>query len=275
MTSFSNLLSTVGGQSNPAKPTSTNVSLKATNVAAGVKRRSEEKDVSPTKNVKVERSMPANRFQLSKPAAQSATAGKNAPAPAQSQAVAPASPKKGYAAVLAKAKAMQEVAASAGRIKHKPMEPHKKKERERFKEQAQKSSGAIGTKPSIGNNAKGVNKQNPVVAKEAVKRIHQPLSYKGTMRATVSSTKERAVQKAPSRRDQNEYASWSDVDSYGDEEEDENGYESESDMEGGFDDLETEEQNALRVARKEDREAQEEEERLKREKMLRKKASRK
>ena len=67
------------------------------------------------------------------------------------------------------------------------------------------------------------------------------------------------------------YASWSDLDEAEDEEEEED-YESDasSDMEGGFDDVEREETEALKFARKEDQAALEEEERLKREKLERK-----
>ena len=191
---------------------------------------------------------------------------------------------------MAKAQAAQEAAKAAGpsTIKHKPVDKLSRRERARMLEEQKAQGKAVakgGKAAAVGPQgdssrsgtplAPGQKKKAPELSyKGTMKKPtteHQPLTYKGTMRTlTPAAAREKEKQKRLKDDKYSGYVSWSDLDDAEDEEGED--YESDvsSDMEGGFDDMEKEEQSALRAARKEDQEALEEEERLKREKAERK-----
>lgn len=192
---------------------------------------------------------------------------------------------------MAKAQAAQEAAKAAGpsQIKHKPVEKLSRREKARMLEEpkAQERAAAKGLKGHAAAGPKGDRSRSgtPIgpgqkkklaelsykgtMKKPAPER--EPLSYKGTMRKVdPDAVREKEKKKRLADDKYSGYVSWSDLDDA--EEEDQDDYESDasSDMEGGFDDVEREEMSALRAARKEDQEALQEEERLKREKLERK-----
>lgn len=291
--------------------------LTANNAAAGVKRRSEEVDSAPKhKIIKTEQNglptrpaAPSSRFQLStKPN----SAGKPSPAPQRPGAMATSSspqkavirqaprptatgmptppgtaagsamPKKGFAAMLEKAKAAEAAAkaANTGGIKHKAVEKLSKRDRERMREEALAQQKTLkkgplghpdrsrsGTPNGTGKSSMQSKAQEPSYKGTMKKQPPEPLAYRGTMRKAGSGPKPEP-KKGMAQDKYGGYASWSDLDDA--EEEEEDPYDSEDDMEGGFDDVEAEESAALRAARKEDQEALAEEERLKREKLERK-----
>jgi hypothetical protein len=118
------------------------------------------------------------------------------------------------------------------------------------------------------------------VVPEKPKRKPVEVSYKGTMRPTVTQAAYRgtANPRAPAARERNDHYA---RDRYGrrysddeDEEGDEDGYDSaaSSDMEAGAWDIDEEEDFALRKAKAEDAAAKREEEEHKRQKLLRKQA---
>jgi len=297
--------------------------LTPNNAVAGVKRRSEEPDSAPKpKIVKIEQNglpsrpsaAPTGRFQLSsksspaaKPSAVPQRPTTTSAASANPQRTMPKQPpkpvtagtsttqpangsaggKKGFAAMLERAKAADALAKAAGPggIKHKAVEKLTRKERERLREEAAAKDKAAkkGQLGQVDRSRSGT--PNGAVKPDMLKKAPAPeTSYKGTMkkqqpapdlplyRGTMRAAG--SAPKPPPKKGQAQdkyggYASWSDLDDAEDEEE---GYdESDDDMEGGFDDMEAEENAALRAARKEDQEALEEEERLKREKLARKK----
>ena len=181
---------------------------------------------------------------------------------------------------MERAKAAQEDAkakASAG-IKHKPMEKMSRKERLRMMEEAKAEHKSVKRRKQ--NYSDRSRSGTPVTTKAgptetsfkgAMKKKAEPLAYRGTMRAVgPGEAKEKQKTKGQAQDKYGGYADWSDLDDMEDEEE---GYGSDgsSDMDAGWDDVEEEESRALRVARKEDQEALEEEERLRRDKMQRKK----
>ncbi|KAH9825690.1 SPT2 chromatin protein [Teratosphaeria destructans] len=322
MTSFSSLLSSVGKPAQPQSPAVSSpksatsrpqapgdrFKLTANNAAAGAKRRSEEPaSGSVAKAAKTEQNgvpsrptaAPSGRFQLSKPGQpssrpntpgnESANLQRPATRPSSRPAIsAPGTPtevvqKKGFAAILERAKAQQAAKKDAmvGVIKHKPVEKLSRKEREKlFAEQKaqqkrDKKAGAAQNDRSrsgtpVGKAGASLKKPaEPVTYKGTMKKASpEPISYKGTMKAAGSVPK--PVPKKGAAQDKyGGYASWSDLDEA--EDEDEEDYDSEDDMEAGFDDMEHEETAALKAARKEDLEALEEEERHRREKLERKK----
>lgn len=100
-----------------------------------------------------------------------------------------------------------------------------------------------------------------------------PIAYKGTARpqaaAAPSSRGGTPAAKPKPKQEKGRYdgyADWSDLDDIEDDEEDDYASDASSDMEGGMWDVEKEEQEALKFAKKEDAEALAEEMRLKREK---------
>ncbi|KAK5127117.1 hypothetical protein LTR85_008477 [Meristemomyces frigidus] len=295
--------------------------LTPNNAAAGVKRKSQEPEtVVRPKIIKTEQNglpsrpaaAPASRFQLSaKPSAAGrptaavqrpaiATAStsnpqrplsKLPPRPAAAGTLTPpgtadgsAKPKKGFAAMLEKAKAAEAAAKTSGigGIKHKAVEKLSRRERERMKEEALAQQKAAkksqlaqiersrsGT-PNVAGKP-GVQKKAPESAYKGTmkKAAPEPVAYKGTM-GKVRSGPQPAPKKGMAQDKYGGYASWSDLDDAEEEADEPDDYDSEDDMEGGFDDVEAEETAALRAARREDQEALEEEERLKREKLERK-----
>ncbi|KXT02581.1 hypothetical protein AC578_10671 [Pseudocercospora eumusae] len=287
------------------------------NVAAGVKRKSEDQSSGPqAKVVRTEVKVPVRPGQngqvaSTKPAASASTAtaasykgtsrplttsqpakaaakpAAAAPKPAGNATAANAAPAapKGFAAILAQAKAAQEAskAATMNTIKHKPVERLTKKERMRLREEAKQKGGGKGGKAAAADRSRSGTPSDP---KAAAKRAPDT-GYKGTMKKAVvappttsyTGTMKKAVPGAAPKKDPKKglgqdkyggYASWSDLSAA--EDEDEEGYDSyeSDDMEAGFDDVEGEEQLALKSARKEDLEALQEEERHRREKEERK-----
>ncbi|EOA86415.1 hypothetical protein ACJQWK_05606 [Exserohilum turcicum] len=214
-----------------------------------------------------------------------APAPKAAPAATGSAAAASsAAPKKGYLAMLQKAKEKDASKPVAPPIKHEPTKILTRKERLALKAEA----GVKGKKPVAGLPSKPVDpKVDPSKEKKKVDVGYQgtarpakkpvEVGYKGTARPTsVPATSSRNGVPAakpkpnPTKGRYDGYADWDDLDAMEDEEDD---YESDasSDMEGGIWDVEEEEQLALKAAKKEDAEALAEENRLKREKEERKK----
>ncbi|KAF2766517.1 hypothetical protein EJ03DRAFT_176924 [Teratosphaeria nubilosa] len=323
MTSFSSLLSSVGKPAQPQSPAASSpksatskppapgdrFKLTANNAAAGVKRRPEEQALGTVaKAARTEQNgvpsrptaAPSGRFQLSKPGQPSSrpnTPGmesENLPKPATKPSSKPAisapgtptdaAPKKGFAAILERAKAQQAAKKDAmvGVIKHKAVEKLSRKEREKlFAEQkaqqkAARKAGAAQNDRSrsgtpVGKAGASLKKPaEPITYKGTMKKAApEPISYRGTMKAPGSVPKP-APKKGAAQDKYGGYASWSDLDEAEDEEEEED-YDSEDDMEAGFDDMEHEESAALKAARKEDLEALEEEERHRLEKLERKK----
>src|SRR6201999_282952 len=98
-------------------------------------------------------------------------------------------------------------------------------------------------------------------------------SYKGTMGLSAG----RATKPLPKRKKYDEYLGTDeedvsdDMDGYGEDEEDDYGSDASSDMEAGLDDMDAEEQRALRYAKEEDAREQALENRLKREKEVKRK----
>lgn len=196
------------------------------------------------------------------------------------------SKKRGFAALLEKAKVSQEaskVAVNNG-IKHKPMDRVSRKEREKLQKvpavQQQKARPATQPKAAIRAQSGAVQEARPSLQKKATETSYKgtmrkapvELGYKGTMKAAghEKPASKPVAKKGLGQDKYGGYASWSDLDEAEDDEED---YDSggSSDMEGGFDDVEREEIAALRAARREDQEALQEEERHRQDKLDRKK----
>ncbi|KAF5849604.1 hypothetical protein GGP41_005027 [Bipolaris sorokiniana] len=201
------------------------------------------------------------------------------PAPASN-----AAPKKGYLAMLQKAKEKDASKPVAPPIKHEPTKILTRKERLALKAEA----GVKGKKPVAGLPSKPADpKADPSKEKKKVEVGYQgtarparkpvEVGYKGTARpssAPVTSSRNGTPaakpKPNPTKGRYDGYADWDDLDDMDDDEED---YESDgsSAMEGGIWDVEEEEQLALKAAKKEDAEALAEENRLKKEKEERKK----
>ena len=217
----------------------------------------------------------------------SAVAPAKIPAPAPAGSSAAPTKKSGYAAVMARAKAAEEAAKSAGNhtIVHKPVERLTKKDRDRLRQEArekQKGGGTTGKLAAQAGRSRSGTPSDPKAAKKApaplaysgtMRKPPAPLNYKGTMRAQdaakAAKPVERKTDKFGGKDKYGGYASWSDLDEA--EDEDEEQYGSESDMEGGWDEVEREEAAAAALARREDQEALAEENKLKAEKLARKK----
>ncbi|KAH9879079.1 hypothetical protein J1614_002514 [Plenodomus biglobosus] len=224
---------------------------------------------------------PATPASASTPAPKAAAP---APTPAVAASASTAAPKKGYLALLQKAKEKDATKPIAPPIKHEPTKILTKKERLALKAEA--SATAKGKKPVAGLPSKAADpkadasKRKPVevgyqgTARPAKKPVE--VGYKGTARpasAPASSSRNGTpaakAKPPPGKGRYDGYADWDDLDDLEDEEDD---YASDasSDMEGGVWDVEQEEQLALKAAKKEDAEALAEEMRLKREKDARK-----
>jgi hypothetical protein len=208
-----------------------------------------------------------------------------APKPASavttSASAAPASKPKGYLALLQKAKEKDSTKPAAPPVTVAKGFIPTKKERLALKAEA---SAAKGKKPGVistakaadikGEAAKAQRKPADVGYQGTARptKAPAPVAYKGTARpqaaATPTSRGGTPAAKPKPKQDKGRYdgyADWSDLDDMEDEEDD---YASDasSDMEGGMWDVEKEEQEALKFAKKEDAEALAEEMRLKREK---------
>lgn len=198
-----------------------------------------------------------------------------------------------YAAMLAKAKEVQQTKPAPPPIKHEPTKILTKAERLALRAEASgkgKKSGLVSNGQARSSDPKidikekrkptelgyqgTARPQAAVPARPAKKPVE--VGYKGTARPQTTTagpagrtsgfTSAKAKAKQPQSR-YDGYAEWSDID---DEEDEEDDYNSESDMEGGMWDVEQEEQLALKAARKEDAEALAEENELKRQKEERK-----
>lgn len=202
-------------------------------------------------------------------------------------------PKRGFAAIMEKAKAAEEAAKAAGSsmIKHKTVDKTSRRERARERERAQQAAVANGKSVAKGgklaaladrsrsgtpNDGKpGLQRKAPEISYKGTMKPAKPkpeIVYKGTMRNSIPGEQgaKPAVKKGEAQDKYGGYASWSDLSAAEDDEED---YDSDgsSIMEAGLDDVEFEETQALRAAKREDQEALEEEERLRREKAERRK----
>lgn len=195
-----------------------------------------------------------------------------------------AAPKKGYLALLQKAKEKDATKPITPLIKHEPTKILTRKERLALKAEA--SAGAKGKKVAPGlppktlDSKADASKRKPVevgyqgTARPAKKPVE--VGYKGTARPASAPTSSNrngisATKAKPNsgKRLHDGYAEWDDLDDM-DDEEDDYASDASSDMEGGVWDVEQEEQLALKAAKKEDAEALAEETRLKREKDARK-----
>ena len=215
-----------------------------------------------------------------------APAPKPAPQAATSSSASSAAPKKGYLALLQKAKEKDATKPAAPPVQNGPTKILTKKERLALKAGA--GANAKGKKPVPGQAAKPTDakgaalqeKKKPVeVGYQGTARPAKqpaPVGYKGTARpasapasTSRSGTPAAKTKPKPAKGRYDGYAEWSDLDDMDDEEED---YQSDgsSDMEGGLWDVEKEEQLALKAAKQEDAEALAEENRLKAEKEKRK-----
>jgi hypothetical protein len=194
---------------------------------------------------------------------------------------------------LARAAAAQQAHKASGGINivHKPVEKLSRRERERKQQQEaaekQKAKGApvkgkmaaqqagrsrSGT-PGDGKPSSQPKKGPVQVGYSGTMRKPVEVGYTGTMRAKDPAKPVQPAKQKDKFGGQDKYggyASWSDL-SDAEEEEGEDYFSDSDDMEGGFDDLEREEAATARLARKEDQEAQAEEERLRKEKADRKK----
>lgn len=203
-----------------------------------------------------------------------------APKPASTTPTTSAAPKKGYLALLQKAKEKDATKPAAPPVQNGPTKILTKKERLALKAEAK------GKKPGVGLPARAADaKGAPVIEKKKVEVGYQgtarptkqptQVGYRGTARpasapATTSrnGTPAAKAKPQPAKGRYDGYADWSDLDDMDDE--DDYASDASSDMEGGMWDVEQEEQLALKAAKKEDAEALAEEARLKREKEERK-----
>ena len=199
----------------------------------------------------------------------------------------PAAPKSGYLATLERAKAAQEAAKQMGGIKHVRKEKMTRRDREKMQAEAAATAknAVVASKSGKSTPTSRSRSAEPTNLKPGeVKKERKPIEvgYKGTIRPTANrepsyrgtmqsgrppvSTANRARPGVNPRR--TGYTSYSDEEE--DEEDDERDYDSESDMEAGLDDLDQEELQSARIARKEDEQALKEENELKRQKAERK-----
>lgn len=196
---------------------------------------------------------------------------------------ASAAPKKGYLALLQKAKEKDATKPITPPVQNGPTKILTKKERLALRAEA---AAAKGKKPAASAASKQVMTKNdlskqkkPVeVGYQGTARPKQPvhIGYRGTARpASAPASTSRGgtpttkAKPKPEKGRYDGYADWSDLDDM--EDEDDHASDGSSDMEGGVWDVEEEEQLALKAAMREDAEALAEENRLKREKEERKK----
>ncbi|KAK8168487.1 hypothetical protein BKA80DRAFT_267043 [Phyllosticta citrichinensis] len=209
---------------------------------------------------------------------------------ATTAAVKPASsapPKKGsFQEIMARAKAAQEASRSVGAIKHKPVEKMSKKEKLAHEAEAKAKQGTGPPPRTVQKGQAKVPESKNTKPSEPEKKKSADLGYQGTMRPSPreptyqgTMNKGSALKSRSGSYDRSRSASlgarpppkrytYYDEDDDMEEEED---YDSESDMEAGVFDVDREEQEALRIARREDELALKEEEELKRKKLERKK----
>lgn len=182
-------------------------------------------------------------------------------------------PKQGsYAAIMARAKAAQDTKPAFGVITHKQTEKTAKKDR--VPEGSKGKNGLVRDRKAGDRSRTG---SAEAMGKAGKKEKHKPKpleksDYRGTAKPTtpVYGGSARPGQNAkPSKSRGNEYADWSDLDDIDDEEEEDYGSD-ESDMEAGAFDIDREEQEALRLAKKDDAAELALENRLKAEKLQRK-----
>ena len=211
---------------------------------------------------------------------------KSATPPAAPSSATSAAPKKGYLALLQKAKEKDATKPTTPPVQNGPAKILTKKERLALRAEA--SAGAKGKKPGVGLSIRPVDpkadvskdKKKPVVVGyQGTARPNPPVQveYRGTARPSSApaptsrggTPADKSKPKPTPGRTRDGYAEWSDLDEMDDEEGD---YPSDasSDMEGDLWDVEEEERRALRDAKKEDAEALAEEVRLKNEKEARK-----
>jgi hypothetical protein len=212
---------------------------------------------------------------------------KPAPVPAASSPATTAAPKKGYLALLQKAKEKDATKPAAPPVQNGPAKILTKKERLALKAEA--SAGAKGKKSGVALPGRPTDPKADI-AKEKKKPVEvgyqgtaRPtkapvqVGYKGTARpASAPASSSRGGTPATKSRPKpakgrfDGYADWSDLDDMEGEEEEDYASDASSDMEGGVWDVEEEETLALKVAKKEDAEALAQELKHKREKEDRK-----
>lgn len=189
---------------------------------------------------------------------------------------------------MARAKAAQEAARSVGAIKHKPVEKMSKKEKLAHEAEA-KAKQATGAPPRTTQKGQAkVPESKNFKPSEPEKKKSADLGYQGTMRPSPREpTYQGTMNKGSTLKSRSGSYDRSRSASLGarpppkrytyyeedDDMEEEEDYDSEgsSDMEAGVFDVDREEQQALRIARREDELALKEEEELKRKKLERKK----
>ncbi|ETI25803.1 hypothetical protein G647_02578 [Cladophialophora carrionii CBS 160.54] len=199
----------------------------------------------------------------------------------------PKGPAKGsYAELMARAKQAQTEKAQqsqVGMIKHQPTHRERvskvAERRRQEEEKAKASKEKIGSSRPIPGGKQQVKSRSvsptkrtdqPRVPKAPRPPLHAPpsSSYKGTMGITSGRT----AKPPPKRRRYDEYLGTDEEDvsddmgGYGEDEEDDYGSDGSSDMEAGLDDLDAEEQRALKAAKEEDARELALENQLKREK---------
>lgn len=193
-----------------------------------------------------------------------------------------ASKPKGYLALLQKAKEKDSTKPAAPPVTVAKGFIPTKKERLALKAEASaakgKKSGVVPAAKAtdVKGEASKVQRKPADVGYQGTARPAKapaPIAYKGTARpqaaAAPSSRGGTPAAKPKPKQEKGRYdgyADWSDLDDIEDDEEDDYASDASSDMEGGMWDVEKEEQEALKFAKKEDAEALAEEMRLKREK---------
>jgi hypothetical protein len=208
----------------------------------------------------------------------------NAATPTSATAKTPA--KGSYADIMARAKQAQETKAqtSVGIIKHQAtnrekvskVAERKRLEEEKIKAAKEKTAGrsGISNRPEKRRSVSPSKRDQPRVPKAPRPPLHAPVAaYKGTMGISAGKPRQTAAHK------QNRYDEYlatdeednSDMEGYGEGEEDGYGSDQSSDMEAGAFDIDMEESRAARAAREEDAKEQALELQLKREKEERKK----
>ncbi|KAF2437471.1 hypothetical protein P171DRAFT_437845 [Karstenula rhodostoma CBS 690.94] len=251
---------------------------------------------SKAANAQVKKPLPAGAGQTASAKTASSASRPTAPKPASAAPGASAAPVKkvgGYLAMLQKAKQKDATKPAAPPVKPEPVKIMSKKEREAAR--VAPKPGAKGKKPVAGAPGRAADPKAVAAVTPQEKRKPADLGYQGTARpakkpvesgykgtarsgAAAASSAPRpgasaaAIKKKPKPAQDRYagYANWSDLDEM-DDEEDDYASDGSSDMEGGIWDVEREEAEALKAAKREDAEALAEENALKREKEERRK----
>lgn len=196
-----------------------------------------------------------------------------APRPSVNQQATAAPKARGFASLMAKAAAAQEMSRASGpdTIKHKPLQKLSRREKARQAQEAEQA--ALEQKHTQGSKTIKLGHNSgpmPVGKKNRLNAVPKVV-YQGTMRANQPANQVPSKpQKGQAQDKYGGYASWSDLDEA--EDDDQGSYDSASDMEeAGYDEVMEEELRSARLAKREDDEAQQEEEKHKREKLERKK----